>query len=145
MQVRQEIIECLGTEPDMPCRVITVSKRLRNHRNKKKARCQKSNSWWSLSSMWVLPTASSFQRAWWSIRKSSRRSYGVCFTQCASRDESCGRTDRSCFTTTMHLLTTAGGNVNSWSRRIPQSSKYLYFYRILLRRTFSFPQVRGRH
>ena len=51
-------------------------------------------------------TASSCHRARRSISKSTKRSCGFCIAQCARRDESCGRTNRGCFTTTVHLLTT---------------------------------------
>ena len=46
---------------------------------------------------WVLA------RARWSISKSTRRSCSICFTQCMRRDKSCGKTNRGCFTITMHL------------------------------------------
>ena len=51
-------------------------------------------------------TVSSCHRARRSVSKSRKRSCGFCFAQCATRDESCGRTIRGCLTTTMHLLTT---------------------------------------
>ena len=51
----------------------------------------------------VSSTVSSCHRARRSISKSTKRSCGFCFAHCARSDESCGRTNHGCFTTTVHL------------------------------------------
>lgn len=40
----------------------------------------------------------------WSINKFTKRFCSVCFAQLVRRDKSCGRTNRRCFSETMHLL-----------------------------------------
>ena len=88
-------------------RDVSGSPRRRRGRRKQDSQNQKSKSCCSRSSMSEAPsTVSSCHRARRSISKSTKRSCGFCFAQCARRDESCGRTNRGCFTTTMHLLTT---------------------------------------
>ena len=63
-------------------------------------------------------------------------SCGVCFAQCARRDESCDRTNRGCFTTTMHLLTTPWASGSSWPRRTSPYWNNLPIHPILLRVAF---------
>ena len=101
---------------------------------------QKSKSCWSRSSMSeASSTVSSCHRARRSVSKSTKRSCSFCFALCARRDESCGRTNRSCFTTTMHLLShnaLAEKNIAVWNN--------LPIHMILLRVTFFFsPGSRG--
>ena len=59
------------------------------NRRKQNSQSQKSKSCWSHS----LSTAGSCHIAWRSISKSTRRYYGVYFTKCARRKETCGRTN----------------------------------------------------
>ena len=76
---------------------------------------------------------------------STKRSCGVCFAQCARKDESCGRTNRGCFTTTLHLLTRpSASRGSSWPRRTSPYWNNLPIHPILLRVTFWFsPSSRG--
>ena len=68
---------------------------------KQDSQSQKSKSCLSQSLMWeASSTVSSCHRTRWSISKSTERSYGVRFTQCVRRDESCGRANCGSFTTT---------------------------------------------
>ena len=122
LQVCQDIIERLQTEPDLLRRVITgdetwiwvrpgnqapeLSVGLWRHRGRRNQdnQNQKSKSCWSRSSMSeASSTVSSCHRARRSISKSTTRSCGFCFAHRARRDESSGRTNHGCFTTTVHL------------------------------------------
>ena len=127
MQVCQDIIERLQTEPDLLCRVNTddetwiseydpETKRqsCQCHHSPtlprpKKARQSKSKVKVMLIIFFdvrgISSTVSSCHRARQSISKSTKRSCAFCFAQCTRRDMSCGRTNRGCFTTAMHLLT----------------------------------------
>ena len=58
-------------------------------------------------------TANSCHGARRSISKSTIRSRGICFAQWVRRDEIYGRTNRSWFTSTIHLFTTSS---SSWLR-----------------------------
>ena len=89
-------------------------------------------------------TESSCHRARRSVSKSTKRSCGFCFAQCARRDESCGRTNHGCFTTTMHLLTTPSASGSSWPRSTSPYCNNLPVHPILLRVTFFLsPSSRG--
>ena len=97
-----------------------VSGSLQRHwgRRKQDSQNPKSESCWSCSSMSeASSTVSSCHRARRSVSKSTKRSCGFCFAQCARRDESCGRTNCGCFTMTMHLLPTPWTSGSSWLRK----------------------------
>ena len=109
MWVCQDIVECLQTESDLLCRVIARDETL-TFEYDLETKCieqlvevsnidaaeksQKRKACWFNSSIWgALSTASPCYRTRWSISKSTRRSYSVCFVQHMRRDESCGRTN----------------------------------------------------
>ena len=121
-------------------RDVSGSLRRRRGRRKQDSQNQKWKSCWSRSSMSeASSTVSSCHRARRSISKSTKRSCGFCFAQCARKDESCGRINRGCFTTTMHLLTTG----SSWPRRTsPYWNNLTWPCSVWL---FSFPQAQGDH
>ena len=122
LQVYQDIIKRLQTEPDLLCGVITGGWIFEYNLETKRQSCQ----WRSLMSPRPKKARQSkskvkvmlitffdvrgivhiVHRARRSISKFTKRSCGFCFAQCTRRDESCGRTNRGCFTTTMHLITT---------------------------------------
>ena len=100
---------------------------------------QKSKSCWSRSSMLeASSTVSSCHRARQSISKSTKRACGFCFAQCVRRDESCGRTNCGCITTTMHLLTTPWASSSSSLRRTSLYWNNLPIHLILLHVTVFF-------
>ena len=127
MQVCQNIIERLQTEPDLLRRVITgdETRSFEYDPETKRQRCQwksptsprPSKARQSKSKVKVmlitffdvrgivhseiLPQGQTInQQVYKEILRLLLRS------QCVRRDKSCGRTNRSCFTTTMHLLST---------------------------------------
>ena len=100
-------------------------RRSRSKQDKVKSRCQVHRCEDPTS------TTSSCHKAKRSISKSTRRS-------CAREDESCGRTNFGCFTTTMHLLTTP-----TTSERSQPRGTSLYWNNHPIHRSFSFPQVQG--
>ena len=121
-----------------PCaRAVSGSLRRRRGRNKAK-QSQKSKSSWSHSSMREgSSTSRSCRRARRLINKSTRRSCGVCFTQCAWRDDSCDRTNRSCFTSIMLMLPTPWVSGSFWPTGTSPCWNNLP---IQLRMTFFFPK-----
>ena len=70
----------------------------------------------------------------------SKRSCGAYFAQYTRRDKCCGRTNSSCFTTTMHLLLTPWVSGNIWSRKTP--SLFIWSYSV---GRFPFTQAQMDH
>ena len=123
----QDIIERLQTEPDLLRRVITgdetrifeydpETKRQRcqwkspTSPRPKKARQSKSKVKVTLITFFgvrgIVHSESSLPQGQTINQQVYKDPAGFGFAQCARREESCGRTNRGCFTTTMRLLTT---------------------------------------
>ena len=156
MQACEDIIECLQTELDLLRRVITGDETWifeydpeNKHQScqwkslrPKKARLSKSKVKVMLITFFDVRDIVHIE--FLPQGQMTKRSCGVCFAQCTRRDKSCGRTNRGCFTTTMHLLTTSSASGSSWLRRTLPYWNNLLIHLILLRVTFFFsPSSRG--
>ena len=118
LQVCQDIIEHLQTEPDLLRRVITVDEPwiFEYDPETKRHSCQ----WKSLMSPRPKKARQSKSKVmFFDVRgivhieflpqgqTISQQVYkDFCFAQCARREESCSRTNCGCFSMTVHLLTT---------------------------------------
>ena len=123
------------------------SRRVRRHRGQRKqdSQSQKSKSYWSHSSMWEASSTVSFcYKARQSTSKSTKKSCGVCFAQCAERNESCGRANCGCFNT-IHLLTMPWASGSFWQGRTSPCWNNLPIHLTLLHVTFFFSHVQGGH
>ena len=153
LQVCQDIIEHLQTEPDLLRRVITVDEpwifeydpETKRHScqwkslmslRPKKARQSKSKVMFfdvrGIVHIEFLPQGQTIiQQVYEEILPLLLRSVRE------RRDESCGRTNRGCFTTTLHLLTRpSASRGSSWPRRTSPYWNNLPIHPILLRVTF---------
>ena len=156
-------LECLQTEPDLLRRVITADEtwifeydpetKRQSRTWKQDSQNQKATSCWSRSSMSdgeFLPQGQTINQ------QACNGSGGFCFAQCARRYESCGRTNRGCFTTTLQRPT-ALGPIHSYGpcsqrpehpvvpgreehRRTGTTSLFTWSCSVWL---FSFPQAQG--